>query len=411
MVILLVVRLWNYFCGYVIIKIEGLTLEKFINLSIVKDIYLWDIIRIDYTTLEAKISIKDFKKLRVVIRRVGCRVRIIEKKGFPFFMHKFKYRKMLAFGFAISLCILFFLTSFIWSIDVLGSDEVEPKAILQELDNVDITVGLRKSDIDIDEIERLLLKNFSDLSYVHAHIKGTKLIVEVKKRDNPPINIDKNTPCNIISKKRAVIQKVIAKNGRALVEKGDIVKNGQILISGVITDEKFDNPLLVHSTGEVYGFSYYTEIIKEPIINQIEERTGRVYKTKELKLGNNSIHLTKGEIPFKNYQEDKVIKKPFDFQVFTLPFEIVFHEYKEVKIKQIKQNIDSLKKISSVKGVQKLMKEIPQGVKVISKDVVFSEVNNILETKVTIEVLEQIGVKKLIKSEDVQKYYKKEENN
>ena len=31
------------FKGYVIIRVEGLTLERFLNLAITSDIYLWDI--------------------------------------------------------------------------------------------------------------------------------------------------------------------------------------------------------------------------------------------------------------------------------------------------------------------------------------------------------------------------------
>ncbi len=38
-----IIKIWHYLKGYVIIKIEGLTLERFLNLAANKDIYLWDI--------------------------------------------------------------------------------------------------------------------------------------------------------------------------------------------------------------------------------------------------------------------------------------------------------------------------------------------------------------------------------
>ena len=53
-VYMLSIKIWNYFRGYVIIRVEGLTLEKFLNLATNKDIYLWDIERIEYTVIEAK---------------------------------------------------------------------------------------------------------------------------------------------------------------------------------------------------------------------------------------------------------------------------------------------------------------------------------------------------------------------
>ena len=93
-----IIKIWNYSNGYVIIKIEGLTLERFLNLAATKDIYLWDIKRIDYTLLEMKVSIEGFRELKDIVKKVGCHVEIIEKKGLPFIFYKFKNRKMLGIG-------------------------------------------------------------------------------------------------------------------------------------------------------------------------------------------------------------------------------------------------------------------------------------------------------------------------
>lgn len=105
---MLAIKLWNYFKGYVIIKVEGLTLEKFLNLAANSNIYIWDIKRMDYTLLEMKVSIKGFRELKKIANKGACRVYIKEKIGFPFFMNKLKKRKMLGFGFIIFLGLIFF---------------------------------------------------------------------------------------------------------------------------------------------------------------------------------------------------------------------------------------------------------------------------------------------------------------
>ena len=87
-------KAWNYFLGYVVISVNGLSLEKFINLCVSRGIKLWGIRRISYTSLTAKIGIRDFKSLPPIVRRVGCRVKIIDKRGFPFGI-RFRHRKML----------------------------------------------------------------------------------------------------------------------------------------------------------------------------------------------------------------------------------------------------------------------------------------------------------------------------
>lgn len=397
---MLVIRLWNYLRGYVIIRVEGLTLEKFINLAIAKNIYLWDIIRVDYTTLEAKISINGFKALKPVVRRVGCRVNIISKNGYPFFINKFKYRKMLAFGFVLALIIVFFLTSLIWSIDIKGNERISSDEVLDYLEDMGVELGTPKRKIDVTEIKKQLLTSVESLSFVRAEIKGTKLIIEIKESDLKPNEVDRKYNCHIVASKKAVIEKITAKNGKSIVEKGDIVKEGQILISGIINEENLENPYLVHSEGEVFGKTWYNKVLKEPIVKEIKEETGETFTTKEVKLGNKGIHLINGEIPFSNYIEEVQSKKLFSWKEFSLPFEIIEHKYKEVKIQKVTRNIDSLKKISSYEGVKQLMEELPEGAQVISKDVSYTIDGNNLITTVTVEVIEEIGVKQKITSMD-----------
>lgn len=393
---MLVIRIWNYFRGYVIIKIEGLTLEKFINLAISKNIILWDIVRIDYTTLKAKVSVVGFKELRDVVQKVGCRVYIVDKKGYPFFLNKFKYRKMLAIGSVLSIVLVIFLTSFIWNIDIVGNVRIGDDEISNVLSSINIKEGIRKSTARNQDISNTLLLKIQDLSYANVEIRGTKMIVEVKERDLVQIELREDTPCNIVASKKAVIEKVIVKNGKAVVRKGDVVEEGQILISGTLKDERLESPLFVHSEGNVFAKTRYNEIIEEPIVKSIDEETGRIFTTREIVIGDKRIQLMNGEIPFKNYVEENKVKKIGNLGIIKLPLLTVNHMYKEVEKTKIKQDIDSLKKSSSVKGTQQLMKKIPKESKIISKDIRFSIEDNILITEIVLEVNEDIGVKEKI---------------
>ncbi|KNF09348.1 sporulation protein YqfD [Gottschalkia purinilytica] len=400
-----IIRLWNYFRGYVIIKVEGLTLERFINLAISKDIFLWDIVRLDYTTLEAKVSIKGFRDLKEIVRTVGCRISIKDKNGFPFFASKFKYRKMLLSGFGVAIALIIYLTSFIWSIEIIGNEKIKEEKILADLKNINVKLGIKKSKLDTDKVKGFLLSKSQEFSYVSVYTKGTKLIVDVKERDIQPERIEDDTPCNIVSKKKAVIEKVIAKNGKRVVEKGDIVKKGQVLISGIIQDESMEEsteesaeePFLVHSNGSVLGRTWYKEVVKEPLIKTIKEETGKIHTSRELKIGDRKIQLMKGEIPFKHYIEEKKVKKLLKTSVFELPIEVIIHTYKEVNLKQVTQNSDSLKEINEVKGTQALMKKLPKESKVISKDVKHQLEDKALTTEIIVEVEEEIGQKEKIR--------------
>ncbi len=389
---MLAIKLWNYFKGYVIINVEGLTLEKFLNLAANNDIYIWDITRIDYTLLEMKVSIVGFKELKKIVNKIGCKLYIKEKIGFPFFTKKLKGRKMLGFGFLIFLGLIFFLTSFIWKIEVIGNEKISTEKFLNVLEDINVKCGTMKYNIDEDKIKSIILKKIDILSFVGVEIKGTKLLIEVKEQDLFPVVIDKNTPCNIIAKKKGVIVKVIAKNGKSVVVEGDVVKKGQVLISGVIESE---NDFLVHSEGEVLAITRYSHEIEEPFIKNIKEETGRVYIEKELKFWGKGIRFSKGEIPFDNYIEEVKEKKIITKNI-NIPVKYIVHEYKEVENKEIRRNLDGLKQYSQIKGVEEINKMLPKNVQIVSKDVKYFVKDTKLITMIIIEVIEDIGEKQIM---------------
>lgn len=390
-----VMKIWYFFKGYVIIRVEGLTLERFLNLAATNDIYLWDISRESYTVLQMKATIEGFKALKGIVRRVGCRVEIIDKKGLPFLFYRLKARKMLGFGFILFLGIIFFLSSLIWNIEIVGNERVKTEEIIKILEKEEIKRGIIKYKIDKDYIKYLLLNEFDNLSFLSVDIKGTKLLIEMKEQDLPPERINRDVPCNIVATKKGVILKAIARNGRAVVRKGDVVKEGDILITGVILDEHSQKQILVHAEGEVLAKTIYSHRIDEPTIKTIKEETGRTYTRREFKIGDKGVQFFKGEIPFKDYIEEVEEVKPFNLDI-DLPIKIFVHQYKEVEIKEIKQNIDFLKQASHIRAVEELNKQLPKDIQIQSKDVKYYLKDDILSTYVTLEVIEDIGKKEII---------------
>ena len=82
----------NYFTGYVKIKVEGLFLERFINICVSKKILLMDIKREKSTIMYANVGIADYKKLKQVARKTKSKIKIQRKKGLPFTIKKYRKR-------------------------------------------------------------------------------------------------------------------------------------------------------------------------------------------------------------------------------------------------------------------------------------------------------------------------------
>ena len=395
---MLAIKIWNYFKGYVIIRVEGLTLERLLNLAATYDIYLWDVKRHSNIVLEMKSTTKGFKELKNIVKKVGCRIEIKKKEGLPFFIMKLKERKMLAIGFLLFWVAIFLLTSTIWKIEILGNEQTPKEEIISLLKENNISTGKIKYQFEKETIKDILIDNYDYFSFISVNIKGTKLTIEIKEQDLPPEKVDKNYPCHIVAKKKGVIVKIVSKNGKSVVEKGQVVSEGEILITGILTNESLMKEILVHSEGEVLALTRYSSVVKEPIIKYEEKYTGKVYKQRGLKIKDKGIRFIKGEIPFSNYKEFILEKDLINLDKYDIdfPIKIVDYEYREVEIKEVKQNIDFLKKANQIEATKEINKQLSPNVKIQSKNTRHQIDENILTTQVTVEAIEDIGRKQII---------------
>ena len=392
---LLVVRIWNYFRGYVVIRIEGLSLEKFINYAILKGVYLWDINRIDYTTLEAKVGLEGYKELRHIVKRAGCRVKIYSKIGYPFFMHKIKARKMFLTGSVISLLLIVLGTSFIWDIEVVGNKNISTENIVEYLNSNNLYPGAFRYHVSLLDIENKMMLEFEDLAWVGINLKGTKIMVDIVEKVTPPVNIPVSVPCHIVAIKNGIVEKIITKNGDALVHKGDIIKPGQILITGVLYRENLETRY-VHALGEIYAKTYYEENDEIALIKNEKIKTGNMFKRRVLKIGNSQIALSFDEIPYSNVIIEKRNNRVPPWRNIKIPVEIIIEEYYETKDISVSIEKTVGEKALQEKILVKLMNKIPINASILDQRLTIHQEDNILQGKLIIEALEQIGVQKKI---------------
>ena len=330
---MLAIKIWNYIRGYVIIRIRGLTLERLLNLALSKDIYLWNVNRLSNTRIEATVSLPGLEALEAIVNKSGCEIEIIGKTGLPFILNRLKYKKMFALGVAVFISLILFLSSLLWKIEIIGIEQIPKDKLVNLLKDNDIRVGIFKHRIDKKKVEKIILSEYDFLSFLDVQISGIKLIVDIKELDIEPDRVDKSYPCNLVAKKKGVIVKIVAKNGEAVVEKGQIVEENDILISGTMKSESSDERYLVHAEGEVLAQTRYSHIIELPIVKLEEVETGRVYKQRGLTINDKGVRFLSGNIPFENYTEEVIEKDIIDFKWLKLDFPVKFVTYLFRKLK------------------------------------------------------------------------------
>ncbi len=390
-----VLRIWNYLRGYVIFRLEGLNLERVLNLAIERNVYIWHIQRINYTTIEAKVGLNDYGKIKELLDKTGCQGKIYVKIGWPFFISRLKRRKMIIAGFFIFILLIAVFSSFIWTVDVKCNNYILEKDILIYLNKIGVHPGVFKYNLNRKIIQDDLMVKYDKIAWTGIEIKGTKAIVSIIEKDRQPSNLNDNVPCDILASKTAVIEKIIPENGDAVVKKGDVVKPNQLLISGTI---KRDEVILryVHSMGTVFGRTLYEKIDKISLNKTIKVKTGHKHSRKVLKFGNTSLSIGSEKIPFDKYILESKNKSFIIWRNLKSPVEIVFEEYYEIEEKELNLPLDDIKDSLGEKLMIELISEIPRDAEILNKSITYEENNNHIIGKLTVEVIEAIGVKRKI---------------
>ncbi len=364
----MVIKLLNYIRGFVIVSVRGFFLERFINTALKRNIYLWDIKSESEHSIHMKMSIRGFKSVRPAAYKTRSKVKILERAGLPFVLAKSKKRKAFVIGAAAALLLFLYLTSFIWSIEVVGNDKVKESEILTALSEVGFSKGSLRYGVDAGKLQNDMLLKLDKLSWIWVDIRGTKAVVEVRERVIPPEIVDKDTPSNIVAKKSGLITQVIAKAGERVIKEGDVVNEGDLLISGVLSSNQ-QGYKYVNSTGSIKARTWYEKSEEFPLVNTTYQKT-------EKKISKNTVNLFgfdvllywNKKIPFSYYDEEISEHQLRLGANHPLPITFYRHVYHE------KQRIDTpLTKEEAISiGAKKLQKEIED---VLEKDAVIVERN------------------------------------
>lgn len=398
---MLIMRIWHFLVGYIVIKVEGLSLEKYMNLTVLSDIHMWDVKRTSHKTLIASMGVRDFMKLRKIQRKVRCSVKIIDKRGLPFILHRFKKRKALTLGMFAFLIAIYTISAFIWVVDIEGLKTIDESKIRDKIADLGISPGEFKGNIDISHVENRMMIEFPEISWISVELKGTKAIVRLVEAVTPPDIIDIEGACNIIASKAGIIDKMIVLEGFPTVQEGDMVEEGQLLVSGIIDHADTTGIRYVHARGDILARTWYEVVGESHIDDFVHRRTGNMVECKFLGLGEYIMDFIVQPIPFEKYE---VVERSelFFGQGKFIPLEFIVREYHELETLPENALIERAKEEAKDLASAQMERSVPDNGKVIDKTYKYDiiEGERVLCT-LYIEVIEDIGIQqKITKNEE-----------
>ena len=321
----MILFIYRLLCGYLYLRITAENPEKILNLCASNGVGIWRV-TVKNKLIYFKIGIASFKKLRIIKRKIPCKIHITKKAGLPFFIAKNKKRYGMLAGFSFFIAIIYFMSGCVWNICINGNKNIKSSDILFSLNQIGIYEGALVKNIDPEEKRNELLLVQTGLSWAAINIEGAKITVDVTETK---ANKEKNNlASNLISAEDGVIKKIEVKNGVTEVKVGDTVQKGQLLVSGI---KEYENGSVsfVRSQGKIYAeVAYSFETVQHFNVTEFI-KTGEVKTKKILDFYSIKIPLFLGSVDGTYVTKEQ--KQKISSGESYLPIKIISRKFYETK--------------------------------------------------------------------------------
>lgn len=229
------VSLMRWLRGYVTFSVLSGPGQRLLGLCAANQIRLWNSSG-KAGVIRACACVSDYRYMHGLAREIGVITRVEERHGFRFLLRR--YRKRIGILAGVILFVLFFAVSqqFIWVIHVNGCENLSAGEMISVLQEIGVGPGTFKGGVDPKSVQRQMMLRVNDLSWCALNIRGTTATLEVRERKKPPEKIDTNIPANVVAAEDGQITLIQVWDGKQMLKKGDTVRAGDMIVSGVRVD-------------------------------------------------------------------------------------------------------------------------------------------------------------------------------
>lgn len=210
---------------------EGLNLERLIRQAGEKGIALSGIRRLGSRKLRGQVDEADAAALQMLAEKGGWGFTLGMRLGLGRLADGLRRRIPLAVMCVLVLAAVICASRMMWQVSIQGAGvyEADLRAYLDE-------VGIRpvrwKSGVDPAALRDALEWRYPDVAWVEVGWRGMTLQVNVVTGTAVGDTIDLSGQGDVVAARDGVISSVVTVAGTPMVKRGDVVRRGQVLISG-----------------------------------------------------------------------------------------------------------------------------------------------------------------------------------
>ena len=383
------------------IKAKGFSVWRFMNLAAFRGVALWDVAQ-EGTGMRLKAPRSSMSVLEACAEKTGCTLEVLGWGGLPVFLGRFRGRQAWTAGLFLFAAGLYVLSSFIWVIEVEGNERVAKQEILTACEQMGLHPAAWKNRVDTEAVTEGLLQEFSDLSWVSVGIRGTDVTIKVAETIEKTEKIDKQTPADIIAAADGLILQITAERGTPLVQAGDVVKKGDILISsalliGIEGEAQHTEYTAAEGTATARIWQRMTEEL--PLCYEEIRYTGKEAENHTLLIGEKEWDVIHPDTMMQ-WEKATIWEKPLAIGDFVLPLRWKKEVWRVYEVEQKERTMEEAKTLLEEILRKKTENFISPYGTIETIDIRFQEYTDCVRAEAEVTLTEQIGQKQERSPED-----------
>ena len=310
------------------LRVEGAYPERLLQRCLIQGARFARVRRSGSRTLILDTDARSAEIVLALCKRYGLNHRVLRHGGLSALLRGMRNRWTLALGLILCAALCWGFLSRIWIIDVAftgsmpGSEATLRRCIAEE----GVRPGMVASAVDAERLQKRLLAEAGDYSFIGVRVQGIRLLVEASPEVPAPQLYEIDRARDLVAKQDGVVESVTVHSGEASVRPGDTVRMGQTLIRGEEERSKEEtNP--VAALGEVIARCWYEGSAQAPLEKRVLTPTGRSESECRLELMGFSLSLTECE----GYPSEKPETQILPVVGLFLPLEVVRTTHIEVE--------------------------------------------------------------------------------
>ena len=301
------------------IKIIGTNFASLLNQLTRAGVKLRNTRRVDDTTLF----------ITITANNADTTFAILQKKCYNYFVTRKMGFNALNIGVFAGILLLLgafgVLSCFCFGVKINSENDYIVSKVQQILSN-EAVIGKTWGAIDSDRLEHTLRDSISDIGLVSVSRRGAFLWVNFSDITPPETNENEINTSGVFATQSGVVSRIFVHSGTALVQVGDTVSLGQMLIAPYTEDDEGKQTPAV-ARGNVYLFVWDSATVEFRENDTLATRTGRTQQFAKITFKGSELSNNSGEIEFENYE----IERKIEYLSNVMPLKIEYITVYEIE--------------------------------------------------------------------------------